>query len=130
MREAVRLHKEAHPNLRERSLSAGYNCVGLIFASRRTWIDAEHLQKILADDGYRRIAISAAVLGDLVLYRDAEGDFAHVGVIVKHNADIETGAWKTLVLSQWGADGEYFHDINDVDSRWLQKSREFWSEKT
>ncbi len=41
------------PEISLRSLAWDYNCVGLVFASRRTAIDPKFLPKILEDDGYR-----------------------------------------------------------------------------
>src|SRR5438128_1550551 len=46
-----------------------YNCAGLIFASRRTWIELAELELIFRDDGYFQLAgPQEAKIGDLILY--------------------------------------------------------------
>src|SRR6266566_4467429 len=52
MLAAQRVSMQGHARRVQRSLSATYNCVGMVFASRRTCIDAEHVPMILKDDGY------------------------------------------------------------------------------
>lgn len=117
-----------HPSARLRSLSATYNCFGMAFASRRTCIDATEVQMILDDDGYVQIESKDVQPGDIVLYFDAEREISHVAVVVCHKPDIANADWKTTVLSQWGADGEYLHDIADVNEA-LGKPDKFYSEK-
>ena len=67
--EARRMWTGAFPQIQLRSLSATYNCVGLVFASRRAFVDIDEAPGILADDGYRRVARDEVVIGDLVVYR-------------------------------------------------------------
>src|SRR5438045_797814 len=44
-------HKDAHL----RSSSGIYNCVGHVFAARRTWVESDHLPSILKRDGYSQV---------------------------------------------------------------------------
>lgn len=120
---------KGHPSRRVRSLSSVYNCMGLIFASRRTGIDPDYLPLILADDGYRRIPYeNALVAGDVVVYRDESGALTHVGLVTDVKADLRGATWEISVLSQWGQDGEYFHRVDDVSPR-LGKPAEYWTDR-
>ena len=62
--EAVR---KGHPTAELRSLSSEYNCVGMALASRRAFVDIEHLTLILEEDGYRRVSDRDVVAGDLAV---------------------------------------------------------------
>lgn len=130
LREAVRFAIQGRPNVRLRSATAVYNCMGMIFASRRTWIDPVHLTTILIDDGYRRITIEYVQIGDIAVYRAPEDPrvASHVAVIVKIEPEIATASWKITVMSQWGADGEYIHPIDEVPII-LGKPVEFWTDR-
>ena len=102
----------------------------MVFASRRTVVDCEHLETILRDDGYQRIPREEARIGDLVVYRS--NDIAkHVGVIYKFKdvtINPENPRWEIWVLSQWGEDGEYLHKMDEVPLIYGNQ-REFWSER-
>jgi len=101
-----------------------YNCVGLVFASRRAWIDPKHLPKILADDGYIKIQRSSANIGDVIIYTDEKNEPVHVGIIVSIYA---FGELRTLnVLSKWGRDAEFIHDERNVVS-YLGKPTSYWT---
>jgi hypothetical protein len=126
--EGMRLVLENHPSARLRSLSATYNCIGMAFANRRAWIEPAHVEMIFLDDGYREVEVSTVMPGDIVLYRDTQGNVSHVAVVVSHERDLANARWRTQVLSQWGADGEYFHDPGDVN-QWLGKPDKFYSER-
>ncbi len=66
--------KQRHPNALLRSITATYNCLGLIVASRRVWVDPDHLLTILIQDGYRRLrGPEETEVGDVVVYRDESG---------------------------------------------------------
>lgn len=127
MKAAWDLWKEKH-SIVPRSHSSSYNCMGMVFGSRRTCVEPDSLGMILREDGFRKISISEAVLGDIVVYRDGSGGFAHVGLVLSKSADIELASWKVEVLSQWGADGEYFHEAYDVPHL-LGKPQEYWTER-
>ena len=112
-----------------RSATAVYNCVGLVFASRRTCIDTEHITWILEEDGYYKVDNEKDVMpGDLVLYRTALDELAHIAIVLDKSPVIQTASWKMKVLSQWGADGEYIHDALDIPEL-LGRPTDYWSER-
>jgi hypothetical protein len=119
---------DKHSSARLRSLTATYNCYGMAFANRRTCIEPIHVQMILDDDGYQEVSLKDVMPGDIVIYRDRGGEISHVAVVVCHEKDVANAQWKTTVLSQWGADGEYVHDHRDVNEM-LGKPDKFYSEK-
>jgi hypothetical protein len=119
---------ENHSTARLRSLTATYNCIGMVFANRRTWVEPTHVQMILNDDGYEEVEPRDVVPGDIVIYRDDAGEISHVAVVVAHEADVKNAEWRTTVLSQWGADGEYIHDHRDVNGI-LGTPDKFYSER-
>jgi hypothetical protein len=84
---------------------------------------------ILEDDEYHRLSgANQAVEGDLVIYLDSQGIVAHVGLVARVNVDLRQGDRELTVLSQWGADGEYFHRAADV-SPLLGTPTEYWSDR-
>lgn len=120
---------ERRPTVRARSLTGVYNCMGMVFASRRTWVEPEELQMVLEDDEYLRLAgPDQAVPGDVVVYRDAQGEVAHVGLVAQVITNLREGTQNIGVQSQWGADGEYFHRADDV-SPLLGTPTEYWSDR-
>ena len=130
LRAAVEFWERARPNARLRSATAVYNCMGLIFASRRTWVDPDDLDTILEEDEYRQLAgAHEAQTGDVIVYRDRrDHSVCHVGVIVEIKPEIQTASWKITVISQWGAMGEYFHLIDDVPEL-LGEPMEYWTDR-
>ena len=113
---------------RVRSVSAHlYNCVGMIFCNRRTWIDITHIYQLLYHDGYERLeSARMADVGDIVVYTRG-GMPSHVGSIIRVDAPI--GQIMNLhVLSKWGRDGEVAHHLDDVPQA-LGRPDSFWSEK-
>lgn len=118
------------PNAMIRSLRSVYNCMGMVFAARRTSIDPEHLGMILEDDEYRQVASESELeIGDLVVYRGDDNQVSHVGIISRIDPDLRTGSRRLSVVSQWGRDGEYIHEISDV-SHYLGRPAEFWTDRT
>ena len=129
MQAAKSVHLANHPKATPRSLRSVYNCMGMVFASRRTWIDPDHLGMILEDDEYQRvIAESELQIGDVVVYRGNDNEVSHVGVIVSVEIEIATASRRLWVLSQWGKDGEYLHEVDDV-SPYLGTPVEFWTDR-
>lgn len=112
-----------------RSVSAYlYNCAGMVFASRRIWIDIDHVSRILREDGYRRISRDDVMIGDVVLYKSG-GEPAHVGIIIAVNR-YPTGKHVDIkVLSKWGLDAEFIHFIEDVPPN-LGVPVEFYTERS
>ena len=134
MKTAIELYNATRPDAKLRSATATYNCMGMVFASRRTWVAPEHLtpvlDNILADDGYRRLADSRDVkVGDLVVYREPDSrEASHVGVVASKERDISTASWKIRVMSKWGAYAEYLHAMEHVPLALGQPS-EFWTDR-
>ena len=120
---------EKHPNVKVRSLSAEYNCVGMVFAARRTAIDPKHVVQILQEDGYKQVHHeSDLTVGDVVVYKNGN-EIGHVGIIAWISTAIEPPTRDITVLSQWGLHGEYFHDIDDIDADYGDQ-KEFWTDRT
>jgi hypothetical protein len=108
-----------------------YNCVGLVFAARRTAIDCPStLDMILRDDGYYIVPETDVVCGDVVVYRN-RGVPNHVGLIYElKDVSIrqDRSSIELWVLSQWGEDGEYIHKCREVPHIYGD-TIEFWSER-
>ena len=114
---------------RVRSLSSTYNCMGMVFASRRTWIEPEHVAMILQDDGYRPVSDEDELYpGDVVIYRDNRGEVSHVGIVTDIRINLIQASREITVLSQWGESGEYLHLVDDVHPGLGQPS-EYWTER-
>jgi len=118
-----------------RSLANHYNCAGMVFASRRAWISSmEFISEILKDDGYTLVDRKDVRYGDVVLYRDEDGEYSHVGLIADRALLIpgnEVAVEKELlVLSQWGGAGEFLHGISEVP-KYLGYGdpTEFWTDR-
>jgi len=121
--------RDEHPDARLRSSTATYNCYGMVFASRRTWVDVEYIGKILKYDSYKRIDETEIELGDIVVYRDEERDeITHVGIIADKMLIYKEGKWDLWIMSKWGEAGEYIHRIDDVPDTY-GNLYEFWSER-
>jgi len=124
---AKRLHAKGSRQLR--SLRATYNCVGMVFANRRTFIEPEEIPAILQDDEYVEIIQAADVMpGDVVVYQNrATGAIVHVGIVLAAEGVFETR--RIRVLSQFGRDGEYIHDLHDIPEFYGQPVFRFYSER-
>lgn len=134
LRDAAERWKRLLPNAILRSNTALYNCVGLVFASRRTWVGVDDLGPVLRlifeEDGYNRLSSMADVeRGDVVVYRDPQGkEIRHIGIVIEKSAVVQKADWQVTVLSKWGPWGEYVHPLRDVPSG-LGEPVEFWSER-
>lgn len=133
LKTAIDMFVREHPSARLRSATGCYNCFGMVFASRRTCIDAlegtdidRDIEMILHDDDYRRLRQGELPeQGDVVLYRDRHDSISHAAIIVNVTPTINP---EILVMSQWGANGEYFHRIDDVYPM-LGNPREYWTDR-
>lgn len=130
MRVAIENMKTVRPEARLRSATAIYNCVGMVFAARRTWIDTGDVPLILREDSYRLVERESDVVpGDLVVYRTVPGEeVAHIGVVIEARADVASAYMRFMVLSKWGSEGEYVHPIDHVPPS-FGKPVEFWAER-
>ncbi len=104
------------PDIRARSLSATYNCGGMVAGFRRTCIESKDLGWILADDGYRQLLHRhEARPGDVVLYyANDDEEPTHISLILSVEPNLATGEPIICCVSQWGFDGGYFHKDNEV----------------
>lgn len=84
---------------------------------------------ILEDDEYHRLSGPDQVVeGDVAVYRDAQREVAHVGLVAQVITNLREGTREIFMLSQWGADGEYFHRVDDVHPN-LGTPAEYWSDR-
>ena len=112
-----------------RSLCAEYNCVGMVFAARRTVIQPEYVQMILEEDGYCRLSdVSDLMVGDVVVYKTNGNEVGHVGIVAHIKSEVYPPTRDVIVLSQWGLHGEYFHDMDDIDPEYGNR-KEFWTDR-
>jgi hypothetical protein len=118
-------------SVRLRSLSARYNCIGMVVASRRAYVEPVYLLQILADDGFRKLndAVQARE-GDVVVYEDPESDEpSHVGIILWRNVPLRETDDVWWVLSKWGLDGpEYIHLASDVPKVYGSPTQ-YWTDR-
>ena len=111
-----------------RSISGVYNCVGMVFATRRVHIDDQQVRMILEEDGYREIEEAEAKGDDIVVYT-LSSEVIHVGRIFGNAPPDEYGEIERIVLSKWGEDGEYFHKIKDLPEALQFDDWEIWTER-
>lgn len=134
LRDLARCHEALHPRAVRRSATATYNCIGMVVANRRAWVEPADLQRVLLEDGFRRRPGPDQVQpGDVVVYRDDEGEVAHAGVILEVLWTIEEAlpfekGDRFRVLSKWGEGGEYEHNLTDVPSV-FGKPAEYWTDR-
>jgi len=89
-----------------------YNCMGMVFAARRSAIDPKHVYRILRDDEYRRIGVDELSIGDVVVY-ELLGTPSHVGIIaeIRRSGPLST----PFVISKWGDIlPEFIHPVDQV----------------
>jgi hypothetical protein len=130
LQAAIDLAKDICPDAIFRSITNTYNCMGMIVASRRVWVDPEHAVKILTDDGYRRLSgPHEAERGDVVLYHNDKGEPVHIGIVMGKNLVLPGEQKDPLtVLSKWGGDGEYIHELSDVPG-YLGHPAQYWTDR-
>jgi len=117
---ATRKERQFEVFKRLREPIAGYNCFGLVFASRRTAIywdndaqDEIDLDQLLAEDGYGEIVSEDRwQVGDVVIYSDDRGP-KHAAVITRFDYILHGGDSRVpVVLSKFGdLSGEYEHPM-------------------
>ena len=103
-----------------------YNCVGMVFASRRAWIEPEELKLIFCDDKYREITKDKLECGDIVIYTKGN-ERKHVGLVTSVQR-IGGDIGPIWVLSKWGMNAEVEHLLDVVPLKYGCPS-EYWSEK-
>lgn len=125
--EITRILRDRHGLPAPRSVTASYNCVGLVFACRRTHIHTDQIRSILAEDGYRQISINETQIGDIVIYKDGAED-SHVGIIQRKNLVTDEDQSGIVVLSKWGQFGEFSHRLNQVPVDYGQDVQ-YWTDR-
>lgn len=105
-----------------------YNCHGLTFANRRTCInEPQELDKILKDDGYRKIDMNSVVAGDIIVYKDQDGEIVHTGIVIEITRVLFSHM--PTILSKWGKGPECIHKFNYVPEYYNTCEKEFWTER-
>lgn len=128
LRAGVQAALNAFPGIKPVSATAVYNCVGLVFGARRTWIDTSEVSAILQDDGFRLVSRKMDWKpGDVVVYKADDGEILHVGVIHTVDPKIGVGDFDVTVISAWGITGEFAHGIEQVHTL-LGRPTEVWSQ--
>lgn len=130
LQAAIELAKEICPEAILRSITNAYNCMGLVVAARRVWVDPEHVVKILTDDGCTRLAgPETADRGDVVVYHNDRAEPVHVAIVLWKNLFVPGDPKDLLtVLSKWGGDGEYIHEASKVPG-YLGRPGEYWTDR-
>ena len=103
-----------------------YNCVGMVLANRRAWIDldSDEIENILTKDGFTKVLRKDLAVGDVVLY-EQDNEFTHIGMVICIDKDNANNIW---ILSKWGFAGEMVHHLHDVPIEY-GLGRHFWSER-
>ena len=78
------------------------NCHGWVFTGGKYCIGGRYVEQILADNSYSHVPTPQP--GDLVVYRDANQQVSHTGLVRAVLQDSEV-----LVESKWGRLGVYLH---------------------
>ena len=126
--DAKQVWMKKFPSIKHRSSSSTYNCLGMVFASRRIGIGSQYLDWLLIEDGYRLVPEDECPMrGDLIVYR-VKNEPKHVGFVIDIQTDEEEADWETTILSKWGECGEFIHSPDTVPERY-GKIIEYWTER-
>lgn len=79
-----------------------FNCHGFVFTAGRYVIEGADVPTILDDNGYK--VVQKPQPGDVVVYRDTEGNVVHTGLV--HSIGIDASI---LIESKWGSFARYIH---------------------
>lgn len=107
--------RKDYPNARPRTkVTVSYNCHGLTFASRRTWVYRNvSIKFVLQDDKYDEITEMQNVLpGDVAIYHSDSGDLNHSGIVVAAGLP----EVMPLICSKWANAGEFIHSLRECPS--------------
>jgi hypothetical protein len=77
------------------------NCHGWVFAGGKYWVRGGCVESILEDNDYQKV--EQPQVGDVVVYRDEEGEVTHTGLVRVASEGL------LLVESKWGFLGRYLH---------------------
>ena len=108
---AVEALKKKYPHADHRQVGPchTFNCHGLTFGSRRTWIDnPSEILKIIKEDDYEVVQFRDISVGDIAVYF-VNGDVEHSGIVV------EITAAGPRILSKWGPCQEVVHLVAECE---------------
>lgn len=89
-----------------------YNCHGMTFASRRTWIfETDDINLIIKDDRYIEVSLVDVLPGDIILYFSNTGDVEHSGIVVVGPSQAALNV--PTIISKWGIYCEFIHAANN-----------------
>ena len=129
LREALQMCLRDFPMIEARSVTAIYNCVGMVFATRRTWVEPNLVPTLLSDDGYRPLnRLEDGQVGDVAIYRTADNDIEHIGLIAERREDLEAATVSHRIMSKWGPWAEFLHEPDHVYSSYGEL-REIWTDR-
>jgi hypothetical protein len=98
----------------------------MALASRRTCVfEDEDIRQILVEDEYTKIPRNEARVGDFVVYTFDTNEVTHVAVITRQPLEDPDNM---SVMSAWGQDGEYYHQVTDVPPL-LGTPTEYWTDR-
>ncbi len=83
-----------------------YNCNGWVFTGGRYWLETSSVERILKDNHYAMV--SYPVQGDLIIFRNSEGEVIHSGLVYRAEED-----GLILVESKWGSSARYVHTLTN-----------------
>jgi hypothetical protein len=110
-RQAVSDYKKEFSQAVHRDVGpcATFNCHGLTFGSRRTWISgSDQIQTILDEDDYATVDAKAALPGDIAIYKK-DGQIEHSGIVVEQGGVLK----QPRILSKWAHLHEVIHLPNE-----------------
>ena len=105
-----------------------YNCHGLTFDQRRSWIDTaeaplsvtREIEKILHENGYQsqgKRGKEKAKVDDIIVYHtQTETEIIHTGIVI----EVDENGKVRKVQSKWGDKSEYKHhpDMSPYGNEW------------
>lgn len=119
LRQDVQMCLKDYPDNKVRSVTAIYNCVGMVFSTRRTWIEPSLVYKLLYDDDYVMLpSTDDAQVGDVAIYKTSAGVVKHVGIVIERKIDVAAAKPLFQILSKWGPWAEFIHKPGDIFPAW------------
>jgi hypothetical protein len=98
--------------------TGGYNCAGMVWASRRTALPApDDWSRVLIEDGYRQLSSSEAPrLGDLAVYFSHRSNrIMHIGRVCRIDRITQESRALPRILSKLDLTlGEVIHAVDDI----------------
>jgi hypothetical protein len=129
LRNDLDMIRRDFPQAEIRSVTATYNCVGMVFACRRTCIEPEEIETFLRDDEYMQLStLNEAQIGDIVIYRDTHNIRQHIGIVCTRIENLISATVQFKILSKWGPWAELIHDPQDIYRPWGTLA-EVWTDR-